>query len=54
MSGFVVVAVVGLLLLWVARKRARARVLAGLVATRPTFTVEPPARRVGARKREAL
>ena len=48
--------VVGLLLLglWWMRRRARKAVLAGRDAEKPTYSVEPPARRVGARRTELL
>jgi hypothetical protein len=39
---------------WVVRRRRRARVLAGLESTKPTFQVEPPRRYLGERKSELL
>lgn len=39
-------------LLW--RRRRRAAVLAGRVADKPTYMIEPPHRRVGDRRRELL
>jgi hypothetical protein len=46
--------IVALVLLWLRRRAVRARNLAGLNGTKPVFSVEPPARRIGARKRELL
>lgn len=46
--------VVGLVVaLWV-RHRSKRRLVAGLEAGRPAYTVEPPVRRVGVRRRESL
>lgn len=47
----VVALVVVPLLIWRARRRAK---YAGLVATKPTFSVEPPARRHHNRRSELL
>lgn len=48
-------ALVLLVVFLLAVRRARSkRTLAGLDANRPTFTVEPPARRLGTRKGERL
>jgi len=44
---FVVVVVVGVFAL---RRRAKRRLVAGLVSERPAFMVEPPRRRLGDRK----
>lgn len=52
MTMLLVLAVVAGLLL---RRRAkRTRTLAGLDGARPVFSVEPPTRRLGSRKTEAL
>lgn len=48
----VVVLVVALLLLRLRARRARA--LSGTLAARPTFTLEPPRRRIGSLKGERL
>lgn len=40
--------------LWVMRRRRRASRLAGLTAAAPVFSVDPPRRRVGRLKDEAL
>jgi hypothetical protein len=45
---------VGLIGMWIIRRRARASELAGRNVERPTYSVEPPARRVGRRKYELL
>lgn len=51
----VVFLIVGVLFLLLFIRRGRKqRMLAGLIAERPTFTVEPPARRLTSRKRESL
>lgn len=44
----------GLVSYMLARRRRRARQLAGLVATKPTFTVEPPRRRMSTMKGDRL
>lgn len=48
---FAFVVVVGVLL---RRRAVRKRTLAGLDGGRPVFSIEPPARRMGSRRTEAL
>lgn len=45
---------VGAVVLLVVWRRARKATLAGLNSGKPVFSVEPPTRRVGKRKREML
>jgi hypothetical protein len=49
----VAVLLVALALVWALRRR-RKSTLSGRNSERPIYSVEPPSRRVGARKREAL
>lgn len=48
-----VVVIVAVGLLWM-RRRARKAVLAGRDAEKPTYSIEPPSRRVGKRRTELL
>lgn len=50
----VIVVAVLLFVVWRVRRARRAAVLAGLSSVKPTFSVEPPRRRVGSRKWERL
>lgn len=49
-----VLIVAAVVLLLLRRRFARRKTLAGLDGTRPVFSVEPPARRMGSRRTEAL
>jgi len=46
--------VLSVVVVLVVNRRRRKRMLAGLDATRPTFNVEPPKRRLGSRRTEVL
>lgn len=45
---------VALLLAWIRHRAVRRRTLSGLDSARPVFSVEPPTRRLGSRRTEAL
>lgn len=50
----ILAAVLLLLIVWWAVRVRRRNVLAGRNSAKPTYMIEPPARRVGSRSRESL